>query len=345
MDDQIGEFSAASVGDLHIFSDERRRERNVRLDWDGVDMENSRRLKRRRAGAKSVLTKAITHVSDVLVVGSDVMKVQTMQERLIRVFNSFKEAYDKYEDTLVGDIDVEESTAYVQEAESRYLAAKDRIALWLQSRENSNVEERHARWQISSSRRSKLSIEAQQFKNAARLASFRAEASLFKQRQSIANEELRLSQMKQKLELETQMAKLEAEVRVCADFRTSVNEVCNDKPFETVQMTNVFSTPLRDTQTIDRVQRRIPRSVKSVALSEPARAPVMFQPPSESSVVGATPEEPVKTGESQCEAFDDITPAPPQNTHASHDPWNSSVINGALPHRMRIPVMQSRTQT
>ena len=129
MDDQIDEFSAASVGDPHVYLDERRRVRNVRVDWSGVDMEDSRGLKRRRAGAKAVLTKAITHISDTLVVGSDVMEVQTMQERLIRVFSSFKEACVRYEDTLVDDIDVEESTACVPE--SRYQAAKDRIALWL----------------------------------------------------------------------------------------------------------------------------------------------------------------------------------------------------------------------
>ena len=40
-------------------------------------------------------------------------------------------------------------------------------------------------------------------------------------------------------------------------------------------------------------------------------------------------EEPVNTGESHCAAFDDAAPAPPQNAHASSDPWNSSVVNGA----------------
>ena len=201
-------------------------------------MENARTLKQRRASAKGVLTKAISHVSEALIVGGDIMEEQAMQERLIRVFRSFKEACNRYKDTLVDDVEVEESVAYLHEAESRYLADKDRITLWLQSNRNPSVEEinrsnvnaddsasqtnsrpsRHS----SSSRYSNLSIEAQQFKNAAKLSSLRAEASLFTQRQSIANEELRISQMKQKLELETQMAKLEAEGRVCADFRTAI---------------------------------------------------------------------------------------------------------------------------
>ena len=321
MDEQIDEFNAASVDDLRMFSDERQRERNVRLDWDGIDMENALTLKQRWASAKGVLTKAISHVSEALIVGGDIMELQAMQERLIRVFSSFKEACDRYKDTLVDDIDVEESVAYLHEAESRYLAAKDRITLWLQSNRNPSVEERdrsdvnaddsvsqtnsRSSRRSSSSHHSKLSIEAQQFKNAAKLASLRAEASLFKQRQSIANEELRISQMKQKLELETQMAKLKAEGRVCADFRTSLNETSNDKPFETVQKTNVFSTPLRDTQMTDQVQKGMPTSLKSVALNEPAREPVTCQPAFEARVARTTPEEPVKIGESQCAAFDD----------------------------------------
>ena len=142
MDEQSDEFNTASVGDLRIFSDERRRERNVRRDWDGIDMENAGTLKQRRASAKGFLTKAITHVSEALIVGGDIMEVQAMQERLIRVFSSFKEACDRYKDTLVDDIDVEESVAYLHEAESRCLAAKDRITLWLQSNRNSRVEER-----------------------------------------------------------------------------------------------------------------------------------------------------------------------------------------------------------
>ena len=80
MDEQNDEFNTASVGDLRIFSDERRRERNVRVDWDGIDMENARTLKQRWASAKGVLTKAITHVSEAVIVGGDIMEVQAMQE-------------------------------------------------------------------------------------------------------------------------------------------------------------------------------------------------------------------------------------------------------------------------
>ena len=275
-------------------------------------------------------------------VGSDITEVQTMHDRLLRVFSSFKEACEKYSDTLLDDIDVEESIVYVHEAESRYLAAKDRIAVWLQSRKDSSLEEKdmvdvdaqdsvsqtdsRSSHRSSSSRHSKFSIKAQHFKNAAKLASLRAEASLLKQRQSIANEELRISQMKQKLELETQMVKLEAEERICAEFGTSVNAVCHDKPYETVQTINVSSIPLRDIQITDQEERELPPNIQSVTPSEPARPTVMFEPPFEGRVVRSTHQEPVKTGESQCKAFNDVnvTPASPQKTHLSLDPLDSS---------------------
>ena len=94
-------------------------------------------------------------------------------------------------------------------------------------------------------------------------------------------------------------------------------------------MTNVFSTPLRDTQMTDQAQKGMPRRVKSVALSEPAREPVTCQPAFEARVARTMSEEPVNTGESQCAAFDNVAPAPPQKAHPSSDPWNSSVVNGA----------------
>ena len=81
-------------------------------------------------------------------------------------------------------------------------------------------------------------------------------------------------------------------------------------------------TPLRDTQMTDQVQNGMPRSVKLVALNEPAREPVTCQPFFEARVARTTPEEPVKIGKSQCAAFDDAAPAPPQNAHASSDPAN-----------------------
>ncbi len=238
MNNQIGDFDASVEEPQVLLEDRRRRERNTTLDWDGIDMENARRLKQAWARAKAVLTRTITHISDALPVDADIMDAQTMQDRLLRGFSRFKEACDQYKDMLVDDVDIEESIAYLHEAETRYLAANDRISLWLQCKKRSVAEEKDVLDDVdpkdsvsqansrssrsSSSRHSKLSNEAQQFRNAARLASLRAEASLFEQRQSIANEELKISQMKKRLELETQMAKLEAEEKICVDFRLSV---------------------------------------------------------------------------------------------------------------------------
>ena len=55
-------------------------------------------------------------------------------------------------------------------------------------------------------------------KNAVKKASLHAEMSMFERQQSIAEEELRLNKRKQKLALEVEMAKLEAEERICSDL-------------------------------------------------------------------------------------------------------------------------------
>ncbi len=65
-----------------------------------------------------------------------------------------------------------------------------------------------------SSHRSKTAIQEKHFSNATKMASLHAEASMLKQHQNIANEELRINKLKEWLALETQLAKLEVEARV-----------------------------------------------------------------------------------------------------------------------------------
>ena len=63
-------FDVNNGDDPKTFSDQRKRESNVKLDWDGIQLEEARRLEQRRL--KGVLTKVILHVSDALLVGGDV---------------------------------------------------------------------------------------------------------------------------------------------------------------------------------------------------------------------------------------------------------------------------------
>ena len=61
------------------------------------------------------------------------------------------------------------------------------------------------------------------------MASLRAEASMLEQHQRIANEELRINQLKEKSALETQLAKLAAEERVCVEFKTLSGSCCEEE--------------------------------------------------------------------------------------------------------------------
>ena len=66
-------FDVNNGDDPKTFSDQRKRESNVKLDWDGIQLEEARRLEQRRL--KGVLIKVggdVFHVSDALLVGGDV---------------------------------------------------------------------------------------------------------------------------------------------------------------------------------------------------------------------------------------------------------------------------------
>ena len=58
------------------------------------------------------------------------------------------------------------------------------------------------------------------------MASLQAEASMLELHQNIANEELRINQLEERLALDTQLAKMEAEERVCLEFKLSTGTHC-----------------------------------------------------------------------------------------------------------------------
>eukprot|EP00112_Aurelia_sp_Birch-Aquarium-sp1_P012096 Seg2541.3 transcript_id=Seg2541.3/GoldUCD/mRNA.D3Y31 product="hypothetical protein" protein_id=Seg2541.3/GoldUCD/D3Y31 len=242
-----------TLDDEQLISGERMRRRNLILDWEDVDLERLRRLKQLRANAKRELRKAIKRVSEALTVGDDAVEIQAIEERLDEAFHNFTKAWERHKNSLDDDDDLEESTAYFHEAKTKYLCSKDRIALWLETKKKplldrgnppeikpkdsissiSQSKSSFSRRSSSSSRRSKAAIDDKQFEYATKMASLRVEASMLEQHQNIANEELRINQLKERLTLDTQLAKLEAEERVCCEFRTSTGSRCEGEFDET----------------------------------------------------------------------------------------------------------------
>ncbi len=67
--------------------------------------------------------------------------------------------------------------------------------------------------------------------------------------------------MKKKLEIETQMAKLETEEKIVTDFRSSVVKESYEKLFEITQKTTLPPRTLSDAKTTVQKERGTPRRV------------------------------------------------------------------------------------
>ena len=161
-------------------------------------------------------------------------------------FSEFHKACENYRRSLKDEDDLEECTIYFNEAETRFLSMKERVALWNESckmqvgqitQGGAKVRPEDSVSQTSSkastdSRMSRLS--EVMLKTSRKRASLLAEASMMAKHQDLANEEMRLKfeemrllQQKQRLHLETEIAKVEAEEKVCTEFATSNEEYCN----------------------------------------------------------------------------------------------------------------------
>ena len=217
------------------------------LSLDMVDMTS----KRSRANVKRQLTNAIRKVSDALTVGEDVGEigkaVVCMEKRLMI---SAKPA--------VTEDDIEECMIYFHEAETQFLSMKDRVAFWKESarrevdiklddnkiRAEDSVSQTKSRRSMQSkySRSSCVcSLDEAMVRISTKRASLLAEASIVESCQSLANEEIRLkyeemrlNQLKRRLELETEIPKVEAEEKACTDLAQSTEKHFEEKENEMV---------------------------------------------------------------------------------------------------------------
>ncbi len=206
----------------------------------GVDGEAMRRLKKFRGVAKREFTKAVNRLTDVIEVDEDEAVIRAVESQLDRAFDRFKEACETFSHRLDDDDDIEESITYFREGESRYVRCKDRIAVWFQTvkklvpaeNDNSDVGPDDSCSQVKSASRSgSFSSKANRsdtietrFKSLKRIAVLHAEASMLERHERLENEEIRLNQMKKKLALDTQLAKLKAEVQAFNDFERNTDD-------------------------------------------------------------------------------------------------------------------------
>ena len=160
--------------------------------------------------------------------------MQNMDLRLNLVHEQFQEACRKYHEIPVDEDDQDESGAYCNDMEKRTSDIRRRIAIWFHSKElvtfgnlgiepedsASQVSEKSGKLEVkkgSSSTVSKLSrissIAEARAKDAARRAALLAEASVMEEREILDQQELNLKRRKRKLDLKTELAKLDAKER------------------------------------------------------------------------------------------------------------------------------------
>ena len=212
----------------------RAKERNRTLDWEGIDSENLRKLKRARGSKKGLITKAHDEIRDLMTDRSNTSLVKDRLVHLNTLFEDFVTAHATYHNCLEDECHIDESNEYYNAVEQSKLQILADVARWILSprlpeqdfpREDlkipdditpvdsiSNVGSRAgSRLPRRSKGSTASSVSSARAKAAAKRAVLEAEAANLKSFQAIEKEELCLQQRKKASQLNTEIAKAQAE--------------------------------------------------------------------------------------------------------------------------------------
>ena len=98
----------------HDFIEEssRQKQRNLTLDWEGIDAERLRKLKQTRGSIKGIVTRAQEEIRLFMTDSSNVLIVKEKLEHLHKVFQEFTRAHLEYHNRLKDECDIDESEEY-----------------------------------------------------------------------------------------------------------------------------------------------------------------------------------------------------------------------------------------
>ena len=244
----MAEGGAEGIEQITEQPSSRTKERNRTLDWVGVDLENLRKLKQVRGCKKGVVTKAQNEIRELMENNSSVALVKDKLDQLNRLFEDFTRAHAAYHDQLEDECDIDESNEYFKAMEQANVLLAGTITRWIITPKASglglpledNLSEviddvtpadsisnagtsagsKHSCCSISRSVLSKgsaaSSVSSARVKAAARRAILEAEATNLDKLQAIQREELALQMRKKAVELQTEIAKAQAEELVYA---------------------------------------------------------------------------------------------------------------------------------
>ena len=223
------------------------------VDVDGAVHERILRLKRSRSGSKAAVTRRQRELLELMKSSDNVDQVRAKFLDLEVAMRHFNEAHDKYHAELTDESAIRDSIEYFESVKRMGTAVFQSFDVWLQSAQFklqeeldlaislhpedsiSNISSTKSKSAASSRRRKSKSSASSSLSQSstassaglrasAKKAVLSVEVAALKTRQDIQLEELLLKQKKENFELETKLAKADAEERVysyCEERRLS----------------------------------------------------------------------------------------------------------------------------
>ena len=223
------------------------------VDVDGAVHERILRLKRSRSGSKAAVTRRQRELLELMKSSDNVDQVRAKFLDLEVAMRHFNEAHDKYHAELTDESAIRDSIEYFESVKRMGTAVFQSFDVWLQSAQFklqeeldlaislhpedsiSNISSTKSKSAASSRRRKSKSSASSSLSQSstassaglrasAKKAALSVEVAALKTRQDIQLEELLLKQKKENFELETKLAKADAEERVysyCEERRLS----------------------------------------------------------------------------------------------------------------------------
>ena len=223
------------------------------VDVDGAVHERILRLKRSRSGSKAAVTRRQRELLELMKSSDNVDQVRAKFLDLEVAMRHFNEAHDKYHAELTDESAIRDSIEYFESVKRMGTAVFQSFDVWLQSAQFklqeeldlaislhpedsiSNISSTKSKSAASSRRRKSKSSASSSLSQSstassaglrasAKKAALSVEVAALKTRQDIQLEELLLKQKKENFELETKLAKADAEEKVysyCEERRLS----------------------------------------------------------------------------------------------------------------------------
>ena len=121
----------AEGGHDFIKENSRQKQRNLTLDWEGIDAESLRKLKQTRGSKRGIVTRAQEEIRLFMTDSSNVLIVKEKLEHLHKAFQEFARAHVEYHNRLNDECDIDESEEYYKSVDQANGRLECEISSWI----------------------------------------------------------------------------------------------------------------------------------------------------------------------------------------------------------------------